>query len=141
MSAFTALYATLSADASLLALLPGGFYDGLAVKDITRQATPDAYDEYGEVIPCAIVKPETITPFGPHRDSARLYVAIWFYEQNNHTAIDAARERVYALLHRQQIATDAGIYEVTHATDILGAEVQELSAAMIMSRYVLTVQR
>lgn len=141
MSAYGALQDVLAGDATLLALLPGGVYDGMEVKEITRQSTPAAYDAFGEVLPCAIIKPETQTPWGPHPDSSRLYVAIWFYAQNDYSGIDAGRQRVYTLLHRQQLSAIVGIYEVIHANDLLGIEIQGLDLAAIMSRYMLTVQR
>jgi hypothetical protein len=141
VSAYNDVQGVLSGDASLLAILTGGLYDGLEVREITRQATPNAFDAFGELLPCAITKPETATPWGPHPDSGRLYLLVWFYQQQNHVQIEAARERVYKLLHRQEIAGATGIYDVRHANDLLGVEAQGLDVPMIMSRYVVTVQR
>ena len=53
MSALSAIVAALQADETLAGLLPGGIYDRLSVADVSRQATPDAFDEYQELLPCA----------------------------------------------------------------------------------------
>lgn len=138
MSAYAAILQALQSDATLTGLLPGGLYDGIAVQDISRQATPDAYNEWGELQPAGILKPESQAPRGPHPDGARLFVTLWLYQQNGAAEIDAARERAYAVLHRTQLA---GMWEVVHANDILGAEVQGLDLPVIMSRFVATVNR
>jgi len=138
MSAFTDIFQALQDDAALTALLPGGLYDGIAVQDISRQATPDAYDEWDEMKPCALLKPESQVPTGPHPDGARLFVTLWLYQQSGAAEIDAARERAYQVLHR---AVLAGMWEVRHANDVLGAEVQGLDVSVIMSRYAATVNR
>lgn len=138
MTPFAAILAALQGDAALATLLPGGLYDGLAVQDISRQATPDAYDEWGEMKPVGILKPESQTPRGPHPDGARLFVTLWLYQQSGAEAIDAARERAYHVLHR---AVLAGMWEVRHANDVLGAEVQGLDVPVIMSRFAATVNR
>ena len=141
MTAFAAILQALQGDAALAAILTGGLYDGLAVQDISRQATPDAYDEWGELKPVGLLKPETQTPRGPHPHGARLFVALWLYQQAGSEAIDAARERAYQVLHRSQLAGSGGMWEVLHAGDVLGAEVQALGVPVIMSRYVATVNR
>lgn len=141
MSAYAAIFNALHGDTALLALLPGGLYDGLQVRDITRQATPNAFDAYAELKPCGILKPETQTPWGPLPDGSRFYVVLWLYVQSDMAALDAARERAYVLLHRQQITTDAHIFDVRHANDLLGGEVQALNVPFVLSRYYATVQR
>lgn len=138
MNAFAAILAALQADSALMALLPGGLYDGIAVQDISRQATPDAYDEWGEMKPSGLLKPESQTPAGPLPDSSRLFVTLWLYQQSGGAAIDAARERAYRVLHRANLD---GMWEVRHANDVLGAEVQGLDLPTIMSRFVATLNR
>ena len=141
MSAFTAVLAALQNDATLQGILPGGVYSGLETSDISRQATPAAYDEFGEVKPCGLLKVETATPWGPHPDTARLYVVLWLYAQRDIAAIDAGRERAYQVLHRQQLSTTEGIFEVRHASDVMGTEVGGLDLPTIASRFVVTVDR
>ena len=141
MSAYDSIFAALQGDAQLSAILTGGIYDGAEVSDISRQATPAAYDEYSELKPCAIVKPETQAPAGPHPDSSRLFVTVWFYQQSGSAAIDTARIRAYQLLHRATLAGSGGLWDVQHVNDLLGIEMQALGVPAIMSRYVATVNR
>ncbi len=138
MSAYAAILAALQADAALAGILTGGLYDGLQVQDISRQTTPDAYDEWGELKPAGLLRPESQTPAGPHPDGSRLFVTLWLYQQSGSAAIDAGRERAYQVLHRQTLA---GMWEVRHANDILGAEVPGLDTPVTMSRFVATVNR
>ena len=141
MTAYATILAALQGDASLTGILTGGLYDGTEVNDISRQATPAAYDDYSELKPCAIVKPETQAPAGPHPDSSRLFVTLWFYQQSGSAAIDAGRERAYQLLHRSTLAGSDGLWDVRHFNDLLGIELQALGVPAIMSRYVATVNR
>lgn len=141
MSALSAIVSVLQGDETLAGILTGGVYDGLSVPDVSRQATPDAFDAYRELLPCALVKAESATPWGPLPDGGRLYVMVWLYAQHDFEAIDVARQRVYALLHRQRVSTTAGIFDVRHADDVLGAEVAALGVPTIASRYVATIWR
>ena len=135
-----AVVALLQNDATLSAILTGGVHRAV---EISRQATPDAYDGRRELLPCALVKQETGTPWGPHEDSGRLYITVWFYARDSYTAIEAARKRVYALLHRSKLTPSdgSGCYDIRHANDLLDQEEPELGVPMAMSRYVATVQR
>lgn len=133
--------AVLQGDATLAAILTGGVYDQRAVGEISRQKTPAAFDAWAELKPCAIIAGEAATPWGPHRDSGRVYFTVWLYQQHGSASVEAARTRVYTLLHRKQLSTTAGIYEVRHANDVLGVDVQQLTAQGIMSRFYATVQR
>jgi hypothetical protein len=131
-----AIVSLLQNDSQLAALLPGGVH---RAKEISRQETSGAYDANRELQPCALVRQETATPWGPHPDSGRLYVTVWFYQRAGYDAIEAARQRVYALLHRQKLAN--GMYEIRHANDLLDSEDPALGVPMMMSRYVATVER
>lgn len=141
MSAYATILATLQGDAQLATILTGGLYDGTVVADISRQATPAAYDGNSELKPCAILKPETQAPAGPHPDGSRLYVTLWFYQQSGNAAIDAGRVQAYHLLHRTTLVGNDGLWDVRHANDLLGIELQALGVPAIMSRYVATVNR
>lgn len=135
-----ALVAHLQADPTLTAILSGGVQRAV---EISRQATPDAYDSRRELLPCALIKQETITPWGPHAHSGRLTITIWFYARDGYAAIEAARTRVYALLQRAKLTPGdgSGCYEIRHADDLLDQEEPVLGVPMAMSRYVATVQR
>jgi len=142
MSAFSAMVAALQGDATLAGVLTGGVYDGLAVGEVSRQATPAAYDEFGELLPCALVMPESAGPVGPLPDSGREFVVVWLYDQHDYAVIETARQRVYALLHRVKVGTAAdAVFDVRHANDVLGSQVQALGLPMIASRYAATVWR
>ena len=141
MTAYATILTALQGDTALSAILTGGLYDGTEVNDISRQATPAAYDDYSELKPCAIVKPETQAPAGPHPDSSRLFVTLWFYQQSGSAAIDAGRVRAYHLLHRATMAGSDGLWDVRHVNDLLGIEMQALGVPAIMSRYMATENR
>lgn len=136
----TSITALLQADTTLNAILTGGVHRAM---EISRQATPTAYDSRRELLPCALVKQETATPWGPHDDSGRLYIVIWFYARSDYTTIEAARKRVYELLHRAKLTPNdgSGCYDIRHADDLLDQEEPTLGVPMAMSRYVATVQR
>lgn len=139
----TALYNVLIADGTLTGHLTGGIYRAETIDSISRQNTPNAFDANGEILPCALLKSESVTPWGPHYDGAREYVLLYFYQRFGYAAIRPARQRVYELVHRTKIApvgTDK-LWRIDHANDILDSGDQALGAAMILSRYVATIER
>lgn len=131
MSVRSALAALLAADSTLLAILTGGIH---TATEISRQATPDAFDSNGEVLPCALLSVEADDAAGPLHYSSRMFVAIRFYERDGYTAIDAALARVYALLHRQRVSGE-GVFEIRHTGDVRDQRDAALDCAMGMSRY------
>ena len=141
MTAFATVLAALQGDAQLAGILTGGLYDGTEVNDISRQATPAAYDQNSELLPCAILKPENQAPAGPHPDGSRLFVTLWFYQQSGSADIDVARIRAYHLLHRATLAGSGGLWDIRHVNDLLGIELQALGVPAIMSRYMATENR
>ena len=134
----TAICDLLAADITLASILTGGIHDGTDAQEISRQNTPSAFDANQELKPCVLVKAETQTPWGPNRDSARLYVQLFFYQRFGYAAIEAAADRCYQLLHRSRPTPENGdgMAELLHADDLRGMEDQALNAAMIISRYV-----
>jgi hypothetical protein len=141
MNPITAIYNALSADSTLTGILSGGLYNWLDTPELSRQATPAAFDEFGEMKPSGLLKPESATPWGPLPDGGRVYIVLWLYDQAGFEALDAARERLYTLLHRQQITTEAGIFDIRHSNDILGGEVPGLDVSMCVCRYYATIYR
>lgn len=125
--------ATLEADATLMAILTGGVHDGV---EISRQDTPGAFDANEEIEPCALVKLTTEVPDGPHDAGAVQYFNIFLYERSGFTNIDAARARIWTLLHKQKLGS--GTYEVAHADDVLDQEEPALGCSMARSRYMAT---
>lgn len=135
-----AIVTLLQSDATLTGILTGGVY---RAKEVSRKETPNAFDSKKELLPCALVKGETATPWGPHDHSGRLYVALYFYQRSGTASIEAARARVYELLHRQKLTPEdgTGCYEIVHTGDLLDMEDTALQAPMAVSRYQCTVQR
>lgn len=135
-----AITAALQGDATLTGILPGGVH---RAPEISRQTTPDAYNQQQELLPCALVKQESATPWGPHADSGRVYMTVWFFQRDGYEQIEGARQRVYALLHRQKLTPPdgSGCYDIRHADDVLDQEEPVLGVPMAMSRFVATVQR
>jgi hypothetical protein len=120
----------LAADGLLSGLLRGGIY---ADTTVSRQNTPLAFDENGEIKPCLLVNEEVETPWGPFKGSSRLFVRVFFYQHAGYDAIYTAMERVFDLMHRQKAL--ALRWELLHVDDIRGQEDQALSCSLAMSRY------
>lgn len=137
MSVRSAILAVLTGDATLMATLTGGAY---GEPEISRQATPAAFDANGEVEPCALLTMEAEDPAGPFGTSSRAFVAVYFYARDGYSAIDTALARVYALLHRQRVS-DEGVWEIRHAGDVRDQQDPALGCAMSMSRYQVTWSR
>lgn len=136
----TAIYNKLVADATLIASLTGGVH---VTQEISRQTTPTAFDANKEMKPCALLKYSTATPVGPHDNSGRQFVQIYLYERHSYTSIEAARRRIYVLLHRTQATpvSGDGCYDIRHVGDVLGQQDSVLGSAMIVSRFAATIQR
>lgn len=132
----------LEGDATLTALLTGGIFTGV---EISRQETPDAFDAFREVKPCALVALDTTAPFGPHYDSANVFVRIHLYQAAGVDVIEQARRRIYALLHRVKLepaaGDESGCWSVFHVGDVLDVEDPGLEASMAVSRYQAVVRR
>lgn len=124
------VYDALNGDSTLMALLDGGLHTAV---EISRQNTPGAFDANKELLPCALLKFSTETPFGPFTHSARTLFNLMFYQRVGYDVINAARERAYALLHYQKIGED--VWEIDHADDVLDARDDALDVALVISRY------
>ena len=123
--------AFLEADATLVALLTGGFY---ASPEVSRQETAGAFDANMEILPCANVKLETLIPAGPHPEAAEQFFAIYFYQRSGFATVRSAVARTFTLLSRQ--ALDATMYEirlVNHGPEIIDPA---LECSLVLSRYV-----
>lgn len=131
-----AVIALLEADVTLMATLTGGVYDR---REISRTATPAAYDARGNLEPCAVVTIESVAPHGPKEfDFERVFFQVWLYEQegNHYAAIDVARDRVRALLHRQSVTVTPGcIHEIIHADGLGDSYDEALGAEMTFERF------
>lgn len=137
----TALHTILSTDTALMAILTGGFYNA---DEITRQATPGAYDIKVRLKPCGLIKPETQVSLQPHPQGSRLFVTVWLYSQAGRSDLEPARNRIYQLLHDNYdvVPSDgSGCWRVEHADDLLGRKDPDLQAHLEMSRYACTLNR
>lgn len=135
-----AILALLSADVTLGGLLPGGVFDAAEVGEISRQTTPAAFNTNGELQACALLRTRGPVALNePYRHGAREAFEVYFYN-----APDAARERVYDLLHDTRLTpagSSAGNWRIEHADDVLSQEDQALRAALMVSRYQALVRR
>jgi hypothetical protein len=96
----------LRGDALLGALLPGGIYpsEGGDEREIARTITPLAFDNAGDVRPCALVGTEGTVNFGPLPNSMLTIVRVFLYERKGRDAIDAAGARIAAVLAPADLA-------------------------------------
>lgn len=144
-----AIKALLAGDATLLATLTGGVYSYNADTrrlGITRQMSPSPFLD-GFLRPCALVKARDLIPSGGLLDSdqqfasVRQVVEVWFYNDGDagYTALQTARDRVYALL---QQASLAGGGLVTWTNDLDNVRDPELDhAAALRSDYIVNATR
>lgn len=138
------ILATLSADATLIGLLPGGLYDAVVVGEVSRQDTPAAFDAATrEIRPCGLLRVTDDAPAGPTRTSRRLQPTIYLYGPATvagRAAVESARLRARALLHRVRVAPASGqAWELRHAGDVPSLEDPALRAALAICRYVVFV--
>ena len=127
------LRAFLEADGTLSGLLTGGIH---SVEEISRQTAASAFDaQTKELLPCANIRLETETPFGPHDSSSQVFILISFYERLGKATIDQARERVFALLHRQGLSGETSIVEIQWTDDITDVWDIGLDSSLALSRY------
>lgn len=132
-----ALVAVLNADDTFTDLLTGGVYLARDVQEIGRQNTPNAYDANEELKPCALVRWEADTQWGPHQYGARAYITLWYYQRFGCAIISQARLRGRQLLHRQQLTPPegTGFWRIDWANDLPEQSDPDLVASMEMSRF------
>jgi hypothetical protein len=131
-----AILAALQADATLMALLPGGMH---TATEISRLLTPAAFDTATkELLPCGLLRLSSETPTGPAlalRAALSVY-EIYLYERVGSAAIEPARKRIYSLLHLQRIApATGGAWTMIHANDIPDRDESTLDASLCITRY------
>jgi len=140
MSTLSAAKAILEADATLLAIATGGVwdFDETGRLGLSRTLTPAAFDANGLVKPCVLLKLRSSTPDHVLQDDAGQYsslvemLEVWFYEDTGYAHIETMRERVYALLHAQQLT---GTFAVYWAGDVRDQRDIELDASVERSQY------
>lgn len=136
-----AIALVMEGDTTLMGLLPGGVH---VSEEISREHTPSAFDASRELQPCALVRLETEIPYGPHQTSSRAFVRIHLYQLYGYSNIEGARQRLFALLHRQRVETAGfyrGVWEARSVNDIPRTEDQVLNANMGVCRYEVYANR
>jgi len=131
---------TLETDATLTGILTGGIYDAseLPQDGLTPNAAPSAFDSFGRVLPCAVIRFRDMSETEIVGRSRRRFFEIYAYQNIGMDQVDAALARCRALLHpHQQYTTDGGQVYFTHWVDSVGdLTADELDgAAMGRSRY------
>jgi hypothetical protein len=127
------IYQRLAEDTLFPTYLPGGFYKGWEVGEVKKASTADAFDAKGRVKATALMQLENGVPVRPHRNAARQFFSIYFYQTGGDDQIELARHRAFVLIDEWNTL---GLWEVQWAGDILGQEDEELRARMSVSRYV-----
>lgn len=145
MTTVTSAKAILEADAALLALATGGIYDfnETGRLGINRTNTPSAFTD-GIIKPCVMLKMRTSVPWGDINDPATKTVSLremfeaQFYGDNNYTAIESMRARVFALLHEVQLS---GTFICRFAGDFYPPRDIDMDSFVVRSDYAVILKR
>lgn len=140
MSALSPAKTLLEGDATLLATATGGVWDYGETGDqgLNPSTTPDAYDDDGRIRPTVLLRSRGPKPDGALRDSDGQYsstrevLEIYFYEDYGFSNIETMRNRVYALLHEQQLS---GTFKVLWSGDSPPIPDPETGASLQRSEY------
>lgn len=140
MSSVSAALAVLEADDTLVAAATGGIYDldETGPNGISRTTTPAAFDDNEIIKPCVLLKLRSATPDGFLVDEAAQYVSVrevleaWFYQDSGYDSINTMRDRVFTLLHAQQLS---GTFMVLWAGDVRNQRDTNLDANVERSEF------
>lgn len=125
-----------------MASLTGGLYAAADVGEISRQDTPAAFDANNEIEPCGLLRMGTTIPYGPYRHSQRQFFTVYIYERYGNTSIEAARNRLYTLLHRGCVSpSTGGCWEINHTGDIPDQRDTALDCSLIVCQYEAVYRR
>ncbi len=94
----------------IAALLPGGIYPTATtgagdVTALTRDIEA-AFDEAGDLLPCAMITDEGAVGFGPYPTSQMGFVRVWLFQQFGRDVIEAAQVKVVQLLSGKRLIVD-----------------------------------
>lgn len=132
-SVISKVRAILESDPELMMTLPGGVHRKV---EITRQNTPEAFDAFNQIIPCALITAGPTIPTGPTDYAALDVVSIYFYHPADFGPIQEQVDRVYTLLNRQQAV---GVWlEARRVYDSPEIEDAALQCPMRETRYEIT---
>lgn len=96
-----AIAAYISGDATLAALLTGGVYSG---GTLNTTDTPNAFDTYGRVKPCVVVKAVYTSAEGGNRLFNREQVAVFIYDAVTLANIVTAEGLIRNVLWRKKLS-------------------------------------
>jgi hypothetical protein len=104
MSLSDEVKAVLQADTPLMALLTGGVHND--VEEISRQGTAAAFDEYGEILPCALIKVGTEIPLrSGYLSAVQTPLTIYLYQRAGYDHIEPALSYIFTDLNEKKIGT------------------------------------
>lgn len=103
MSLIDDLVDALSDVEELSSLLTGGIYSGKDIKEISRQNSPEAFDENSKVKPSALVKLGTELASGPYLRSVQTPFIVYFYQAIGYEVIEQTVDMAYDVLNEKQI--------------------------------------
>ena len=135
MSIASDIKSVFDGDGTLSGLITGGIYTSEINREISRTKTPAAYDGNKELLPTILIATEQEIPAGKVYHGATIFVAIFYYERRGTTAIAAAKERAYVLLHRKLLP---GYLDVRLLNELPHLEDPGLDSEMIQQRYEVT---
>jgi len=121
----------LEEDDDLMEILTGGIHNN--VEEISRQYTPDAFDENREIQPCALLKFPLETPAGPYLRSARASFVLYFYQRQGYDAIEEAMGLAFDLLNEESIGT--GVWNIEFAGAVYQQRDDALDCALGSLRF------
>jgi hypothetical protein len=119
-----------------MAILTGGLH---TATQITRQDTAAAFDANDELLPCGLLRFGNEEPVGPYSHSAALDLDIYVYQRggSGYSSVEAARKRIYTLLHRQSVVPENGgtCWQIRHTNDVLDTRDDVLDASLAVARF------
>jgi hypothetical protein len=133
------IHAVLVMDDELISILPGGVYSGSAVREISRQNTPAAFDVNMKIMPCALVVANTDLKSGPYSRSIITTLSVYFYQLTGYDVIEQAMARVFDLLHEQRIGNQ--IWTIEFSNSVENQNDIALDCSLATQRYAATRMR
>lgn len=111
--------ALLEADSTFADPLTGGIYDAseLPEEGLTPTEAPGAWDAYGVLKPCAVIRWRGSVPVDayPENGSERRTVEVYVYQQDGIDTVDAAISRLAVLLNRYRLIASGKSYHFKRA--------------------------
>ncbi len=132
------VYNVLTGDATLMGILTGGLYDASAVGEISRQFTPNVFDANLEVLPCGLLRMDSMVPGAVYVRGAREFFSVLLYQFRGTADIENARTRIFDLLHDKRLS---GAWRVQHTDDVRDARDVVLNCGLLIVRFVGLVRR